>query len=123
MFKRLFTLLIAFPAAAALLALAVANRHAATLVLDPFNPSAPLVSVSLPFYVYVFAALIVGVMLGGTATWLNQARWRRQARTQAAEARRWQSEADRLARERDASIAERERGLLAPEPAAERTAA
>ncbi len=120
MLKRIVTILIAFPAAAALVTLAIANRHAATLVLDPFNPTAPLVSVSLPFYVYLFAALILGVILGGLATWFGQTRWRRQARLQTAEARRWQTEADRLARERDASIADRSRELPAP---AERTAA
>ncbi len=120
MLKRIVTLLIAFPAAACLVTLAIANRHAATLVLDPFNPSAPLVSVTLPFYVYLFAALILGVVLGGVATWASQSRWRRQARSQTAEARRWQSEADRLARERDAGIAERGRELPAP---AERSAA
>ena len=102
MLKRILTILIAFPAAAVLITLAIANRHAVTLVLDPFNPTAPLVSLSLPFYVYVFGALILGVVMGGLATWANQARWRRQARVQTVEARRWQSEADRLARERDA---------------------
>jgi uncharacterized integral membrane protein len=119
--KRILTILIAFPAAAVLITLAIANRHAVTLVLDPFNPTAPLVSLSLPFYVYVFGALILGVVMGGLATWANQARWRRQARVQTVEARRWQSEADRLARERDLGVAQRGREL--PSPATERTAA
>jgi len=118
--KRIVTILIAFPAAAALVTFAIANRHAATLVLDPFNPTAPLVSLSLPFYAYLFAALILGIVLGGLATWFGQARWRRQARLQTAEARRWQTEADRLARERDASVADRRRELPTP---AERSAA
>jgi hypothetical protein len=119
--KRIITILIAFPAAAALVTLAIANRHAATLVLDPFNPTAPLVSVSLPLYIYLFTALILGVILGGLATWFGQSRWRRQARMQTAESRRWQTEADRLARERDASVADRGREL--PAPPAERNAA
>ena len=114
MLKRLFTILIAFPAAAALVTLAIANRHAVTLVLDPFNPQSPLVSVSLPFYVYLFGALVFGVVLGGIATWTSQARWRKQARHQTAEARRWEAEADRLARERDARVAERGTELPAP---------
>jgi uncharacterized integral membrane protein len=118
--KRILTILIAFPAAAVLVTLAIANRHAVTLALDPFNPEAPVVSLSLPFYAYIFAALIIGVMLGGFATWTSQGRYRRQARTQVAEARRWQAEADRLARERDAQVAQRGRELPAP---AERTAA
>ena len=120
MLKRILTILIAFPAAAVLITLSIANRPAVTLVLDPFNPTTPLVSLSLPFYVYLIGALILGVMMGGLATWFNQARWRRQARAQTLEARRWQSEADRLARERDLGVAQR--GELTS-PATERTAA
>jgi uncharacterized integral membrane protein len=119
--KRILTILIAFPAAALLVTLAIANRHAVTLVLDPFNPGTPLISLSLPFYIYLFGALILGVVMGGLATWTNQSRWRRQARLQTAEARRWQSEADRLARERDAGVAQRGREL--PGPVTDRTAA
>jgi uncharacterized integral membrane protein len=118
--KRILTILIAFPAAAVLVTLAIANRHSVTLVLDPFNPQSPLVSLSLPFYAYIFAALIIGVVLGSFATWTSQGRYRRQARTQAAEARRWQVEAERLSRERDAEVAQRATALPAP---AERTAA
>lgn len=120
MLKRILTILIAFPAAAALITLAVANRHAVTLVLDPFNPSAPLVSLSLPFYIYLFAALTLGVILGGISTWTSQSHWRRQARAGAMEVRRWRSEADRLARERDSRIAERPHQLP---PSTERDAA
>jgi uncharacterized integral membrane protein len=119
--KRILTILFAFPAAAILITLAIANRHSVTLVLDPFNPVSPLLSLSLPFYVYLFGALIFGVVMGGLAAWTNQSRWRRQARVQTAEARRWQVEADRLARERDLSVAQRGREL--PPPAPERTAA
>lgn len=115
MLKRILTVLIAFPAAAALITLAVANRHAVTMVLDPFNPSAPLVSLSLPLYVYLLGALTFGVILGGISTWMSQSRWRRRARSLSAEARRWQSEADRLARERDASLSGRGRELPAPD--------
>jgi uncharacterized integral membrane protein len=118
--KRILTVLIAFPAAAVMVTLAIANRHSVTLALDPFNPQAPVISLSLPFYAYIFAALIIGVMLGGFATWTSQGRYRRQARKEAAEARRWQAEADRLSRERDAEVAERAGALPAP---AERTAA
>lgn len=115
MLKRILTLLIAFPVAALLITLAVANRHSVDLVLDPFRPEAPVLALSLPFYVYLFGMLILGVMLGGMATWVSQARYRRQARQRGAEARRWQAEADRLSRERDADVAARSRGLPAPQ--------
>ena len=43
-------------------------------------------SLVLPFYAYLFGTLLIGVLLGGTAMWLSQARWRRTARRRAAEA-------------------------------------
>ena len=113
MLKRILWLLTAFPAAALLITLAVANRHPVRLVLDPFRPEAPVVSLVMPFYGYLFGALLIGILLGGAATWFSQSRWRRTARVRTSEAKRWQSEADRLIRERDAELA-RTKSLPAP---------
>jgi uncharacterized integral membrane protein len=99
--RRIAWIVVGFPAALLLVTLAVANRHGVRLVLDPFRPADPVVSLVLPFYVYLFGALLLGVVIGGTATWMTQARWRRSARNRAAEAQRWHAEADRLSRERD----------------------
>ena len=104
MLRRIALLLIAFPVAVLLVTLAVANRHAVRLVLDPFPPEAPVLSLVLPFYAYLFGALVIGVLAGGTAVWFGQSRWRRSARHRAHEASRWHAEADRLARERDAEV-------------------
>lgn len=101
MLRRIVTLLIAFPVGVILVAIAISNRQSVQLVLDPFRPEAPALSIHLPFYLFLLAALIVGVALGGFATWFGQSRWRRTARTQGQRAARWQAEADRLARERD----------------------
>jgi hypothetical protein len=62
-----------------------------------------VISLVAPLYAYVLGALIVGVILGGSAAWVAQRRWRGMARRRAAEAVRWQAEADRLARDRDRS--------------------
>lgn len=105
MFRRIVSLLIAFPLGAILVAIAVSNRHSVSLVLDPFRPENPALALELPFYIYLLSALVLGVVLGGVATWLGQSRWRRTARTQVHRAQRWQAEADRLARERDARVA------------------
>ena len=114
MLRRIVWLLVAFPAAAILVTLAVANRHAARLVLDPFRPEAPALWIDMPFYAFLLIALVIGVALGGTATWMTQSRWRRTARRRAQEALRWQAEADRLARERDqAAVAARQQGAAA----------
>ncbi len=105
MLKRIATLLIAFPLGALLVAIAVTNRQSVQLILDPFREENPALAVQLPFYVYLLGALTIGVILGGVATWMSQSRWRRTARTQGQRAVRYQAEADRLARERDAQIA------------------
>lgn len=105
MLRRIVWLLIAFPAGLLLVTLAVVNRHHVQLVLDPFRPDNPVIALSLPFYAYLFATLLLGVLLGGTAMWLSQARWRRSARQQGRAAARWHAEADRLTRERDAAAA------------------
>lgn len=106
MLKRIAWLLIAFPTGLILVALAVANRQPVRLSLDPFHAEAPALSLVLPFYVYVIGALIIGSVLGGLATWMSQGRWRRLARTRWSELRRWRSEADRLTRERDQTVAQ-----------------
>jgi hypothetical protein len=103
--RRLVRVFIAVPIAIVLVTLAVANRHGVRLVLDPFRPAEPVISLVLPFYAYLFGALLIGVVIGGTATWFAQARWRRSARQRAADAHRWQTEATRLHRERDRELA------------------
>jgi uncharacterized integral membrane protein len=111
--RRILWLLIAFPAALLLITLAVVNRHEVRLVLDPFRPEAPLLSLVLPFYAYLLAALLLGVLLGGAAMWMSQSRWRRNARSQGRAAARWHAEADRLTRERDAHAAVPQKQLAA----------
>lgn len=113
MLQRVFTIVIAFPMALVLIALAVANRHAVRLVLDPFRPESPAISLVLPFYAYLFGVLALGIIAGGLAVWLGQGHWRHTARARTQEARRWQSEADRLIRERDAEAAGSSRQLIA----------
>ena len=104
MLRRIVWLLIALPAGLLLVTLAVVNRHEVRLVLDPLV---------LPFYAYLFVVLLLGVVLGGTAVWVTQGRWRRSARMHGKSAARWHAEADRLTRERDAQAAVRPKQLAA----------
>ncbi len=104
MLRRALWILVALPVAVLLITLAVANRHGVRLVLDPFRPEEPVLSIVLPFYAYLYGVLLIGILVGGAATWLTQARWRSMARRRAAEAQRWQAEADRLTRERQAHV-------------------
>lgn len=112
-FRRILWTLLAFPIGALLVTLAVANRQRVVFSLDPFNAETPALALSLPFYVYILAALIAGVMLGGFATWVTQSGWRRAARQRGHDAKRWHAEADRLAREREAALEPQPRRLAA----------
>ncbi len=95
MIKRIIALAILIPLGVILIMLSVANRTAVTLALNPFDPSDQVLSVTLPFFVFMFLALIVGMITGSLAIWLKQGKHRKQARVQASEAVKWHSEADR----------------------------
>lgn len=106
MLKRIIWILLGFPAVLLLVTIAVINREPVRLVLDPFKPENPALFVSMPFYYYLFGALVIGAVIGGAVTWLGQAHWRQRARSRAQEALRWQAEAERLSRERDLEAAQ-----------------
>jgi hypothetical protein len=110
---RVLGLMFGFASAVFLVTLAVSNRHGVQMVLDPFNPQDPIIAIELPFYAYLLAMLVFGVLLGGFATWFSQAKWRRAARVRAQEASRWKAEAERLSRERDASATARKQLAVA----------
>ena len=99
MFKKFFNALILLPLALVIIAIAVANRHIVRLVLDPLSPDAPLFALEAPFFVYLFAAMLVGVLLGGIGMWFGQRKWRRAAQLRSREAHEWRREAERLGKE------------------------
>lgn len=105
MLNRFLWIVLGIPVAVAMVAIAIANTQSVRLVLDPFRPQAPaLTTPPIPLYGLLLGALILGVVLGGVATWLTQGRWRRTARAKSQDAMRWQAEADRLTRERDQHV-------------------
>ena len=104
MLGRLIGMLLVIVITIALLALAIANRHEVHFILDPFNRDNPALSLSSPFFIFMFVMLALGAFLGGTASWLSQGKWRRTARQRTQEAMRWKAEAERLAKERDENV-------------------
>ena len=93
--KRLFQFLVLLPVGIVLVSLAVANRHSVKLALDPFSPEQPALDFSVPLYIVMFGALLVGILIGGFMAWLKQGRHRRTAREKRYEAQKWRNEADR----------------------------
>jgi uncharacterized integral membrane protein len=78
---------------------AVANRQAVTLSFDPFSSTSPAYAVTLPLFIVVFALLIVGVIVGGTAVWFGQRRIRRARRRLDAEVAALHGEIEGLRRD------------------------
>lgn len=106
--KRIVTWLVALPVGIVVVALAVANRRAVTVALDPFRPDDPALSVSLPLFLVALGALILGVLLGGGAVWFGQHKYRKAARAGRREAARLEAERAVLV----AKVAERD-GVVA----------
>jgi uncharacterized integral membrane protein len=80
MIRKIVTALLLIVLGLVLIAFAVANRQVVTVSLDPFDQADPALAVSQPMYQVVFVVLIAGVVIGGCAAWLRQARWRGRAR-------------------------------------------
>ena len=80
MLRKLVAAVVLVPLAIIIIAFAVANRQPVTLSFDPFSASEPAAALTLPLFVLVILLLIIGVVIGGTASWLQQGRWRGMAR-------------------------------------------
>lgn len=94
---KFLKLLVLLPIGAAILAFSIANRMIVTISFDPFSPlDSSSAFVKLPLFAVLFITLILGVIVGGTATWFSQGRYRRRARDARDEAGQWQEEAERL---------------------------
>ena len=95
MTKRLVGWFLLVPFALLLVLFALANRQVVRVGLDPFGlDTAFLPAFDTPLFVVIYAVLLIGVLLGGTAVWLTQGRQRR-------ERRKFRKEAERLGRELD----------------------
>jgi uncharacterized membrane protein YciS (DUF1049 family) len=93
---RLIKFLFLLPVAVVLVLFGVANRQIVTLVLDPISPLAEAFKVSVPLFLFFFATLAVGIVVGSVTTWFAQSRHRRAERQFRREKDRLQDECTRL---------------------------
>ncbi len=98
MIRKIVTALILVPLAVVFISFAVANRQTIVVSLDPFDQATPALAIAMPLFGLILVLLIAGVVVGGVAAWLRQAKWRRAARLAAGEARALRAEVDRLKR-------------------------
>lgn len=95
MMKKLVNIVVLVPIAIVLIVLSVANRQTVTLALNPFDPADSVLSASAPFFVFLFLAVIFGMIIGSLVTWLGQGKYRKRARNEAHEAVKWHAEAEK----------------------------
>jgi len=110
---KLFKLLILVPIAVVLIVLSVANRQLVTLSLDPFSTQAPAVSFELPFFVFLFLAVLTGLVLGSVATWFKQGAVRRKLKDERTESEKLRHETDILKKSMETTPVEIAPGLPA----------
>ncbi len=110
MLRRIVAAIVLVPLAILIIAFAVANRHLVTVSFDPFSGNEPVASVTLPLFALIIVLLIIGVLIGGFASWLRQGKWR-------GSARRFERELQQLR----GKIAALEGDAVKPRPAAEET--
>ena len=103
--RKFLTGVVLIPLGLIFIVFAVANRHWVTVSFDPFGSGDTAFDLPpVPLFAIIIAAMIVGVVAGGSATWFRQRHWRRAAR---------QHEAD--ARQARAQLAELRAGAMTPQ--------
>ncbi|MBN8993713.1 MAG: LapA family protein [Rhizobiales bacterium] len=94
--RRALVLFVLVPLAIVVVVLSVANRASVTFSLDPFGGDPPALSLTAPLFIFLFATLFLGILIGGVAAWIRQGRWRSLARAERAELQRTRQEVERL---------------------------
>lgn len=93
MVSRILSFLILVPLAILLVVFCVSNRGPVTVSLDPLG-TMPQFTYSMPLFILMIGAVIVGLLLGGIGTWLTQAHYRRKAWKRRNEIERLKRDAD-----------------------------
>jgi len=81
--RKFVNLVFLLPLAIVLILISVANRQPVTFSFDPLQVLPP---VEFPFFVFIFAAIIIGMFIGGGLTWVTQGKHRKALREKSHEA-------------------------------------
>jgi uncharacterized integral membrane protein len=94
--RRLLNWFILFPLAVVIVLFAVANRTWVTVSFDPFEGKESPLTLYVPLFIVIFAALIVGVVIGGLVSLARQWRLWRTARAAQDELARAKAEVESM---------------------------
>lgn len=94
--KAFFKALVLVPVALLVVLFSVANRAPVRVSLDPISRDAPALALDLPLFAVILAAIALGILIGGFASWLAQGKHRKAARVNRREADKLRSEAQSL---------------------------
>lgn len=95
------------PLCLGLIVFALANRHFVAVNFNPFTAADMVVApgYGVPLFVVLYVVLLVGVLLGGTATWFAQARHRRGEKHWRRESHQLNAELEALRRKQGQAVA------------------
>jgi uncharacterized integral membrane protein len=93
---RLLKFLLLAPVAILLVMFGVANRQSVTLLLDPLTRDGTGPSITLPLFLFFFAVLTAGIVIGYVAAWFAQGKHRKAERHLKRECDRLSGECDKL---------------------------
>lgn len=101
MAKKIVGWLVLVPLCGLLIAFALANRQLVALNINPFaaTPDTTAAGYGVPMFVVLYVVLLIGVLLGGIASWFAQAHHRRGERHWRREAQHANSELETLRRQ------------------------
>jgi uncharacterized integral membrane protein len=105
MLQKILNFVVLIPLGIVLIVLCVANRQSVTLGFNPFDPSDTVLSISGPFFVFLFLAVILGLLIGASAVWFSQGKYRKRSRIEAKEALKWHTEAEKRRLQQEALAA------------------
>jgi len=94
MLNKIVGWLVLVPLCLGLVAFALANRQLVPVYFNPFAAHAPVEpgAAGIPLFIILYVVLLIGVMLGGVATWFAQGHHRRREK-------HWRREAQQLSQE------------------------
>lgn len=98
MIRRIVGWVVLVPLCLVMIVFALANTQPVQLYFNPLGPRVSTDSPGVPLFLVLFAVLLIGVLMGGIATWFAQAPHRRDERAYRRETERLNREVNAIRR-------------------------